>query len=143
MNLEIYIEQGKLKRIKPKYDQIMRLIERSQKDLVTAKRNLEFDEEWAYTIAYHAILRSARALLLSKGLRPSGTGQHKTVVEISGLILGKEFSELIDKFDRMRRTRSDFIYEYIDLSFEEAKKAIKDAQTLVVKIKENINASFG
>lgn len=141
MNFKSYIQQGKLKKIKAKLDQIVRLIERAQKDLITAEKNLEFDEEWAYTIAYHSMLRSARALLLSKGLRPSGTSQHKTVVEISGLILGKEFAEIIDKFDRMRRIRSDFIYEYMDLSFEEAKNAIKSAQQLVSKIEAKIKNS--
>lgn len=139
MNFKNYIEQGKLKRIKPKIDQVKRLIKRAKKDLETGENILNFDKEWAYTIAYHSMLRGARALLLYNGLRPSGEGQHKTVVEISGILLGKDFSELIDKFDRMRRIRSDFIYEYIDLSLEESKIALRSAKELVSKIEEKIS----
>jgi len=40
--------------------QITSNLNRAQRDLRTAKANLKIDEEWAYTIAYHAMLRAGR-----------------------------------------------------------------------------------
>ncbi len=45
---------------------------RIQRDLRTAKADLPIDEEWAYTIAYHAMLRAGRALIFASGYRPKG-----------------------------------------------------------------------
>ena len=136
MNLKSYIDSGKLKHIEPKNDQVKRLLKRAQKDISTAEHTLGIDDEWAYTIAFHSMLRAGRALLLHNGYRVSGEGQHKTVVEVSGILLGENFSELTDKFNRMRRTRSDFIYDYIELSLEESKVAIKNAKELILKIEK-------
>lgn len=37
---------------------------RARRDLLTSAANLPIDDEWAYTIAYHAMLRAGRALLI-------------------------------------------------------------------------------
>ncbi len=55
---------------------------------------LVFVQVVAYTFAYLAILRSGRALMILKGLRPADGRQHKTVVEVAGHFLGKEFEDL-------------------------------------------------
>jgi len=137
-NFKNYLEQRRLRKIKPKLDQIVKLIQRAMKDIQTAEKNLVIDQDWSFTIAYHSMLRAGRALLLFCGFCPIGQAQHKTVVEVSGLILGKSFQELISMFDRMRRKRSDFIYESIELSLTEAKSAIKNAKIFIVKIEKII-----
>ena len=65
------------------FKQITSNLNRAQRDLRTAKANLRIDEEWAYTIVYHAMLRAGRALMFACGYRPKGRDQHKTVVEFS------------------------------------------------------------
>ena len=137
-NFKNYFEQRKLQKIGPKLDQIAKLIQRAIKDIKTAEKNLTIDQEWSFTIAYHSMLRAGRALLLFHGVRSTGQAQHKTVVEVSGLILGKSFQELINMFDRMRRKRSDFIYESLEMSLSEAKSAIKNAKIFIVKIEKII-----
>lgn len=49
--------------------QITSNLNRAQRDLRTAKANLKIDEEWAYTIAYHAMLRAGRAFMFASGYR--------------------------------------------------------------------------
>ena len=139
MPFKRYLEQGKLKKVKAGLDQVKGLLKRAKKDIATAEKIAGIDIEWSYTVAYHSMLRSARALLLSKGLRPDDGAQHRTVVEVSGIILGEKFKKLIQEFDHMRKTRSDFIYEIHSLSEEEASKAIKDAKTFIEKICETIS----
>jgi predicted transcriptional regulator of viral defense system len=63
--------QGLIERISAGSKQVVPNLRRAEKDLLTAKATIDVDEEWAYTIAYHAMLRSGRALMLSLGYRPT------------------------------------------------------------------------
>ena len=119
--------------------QIISNITRAQKDLVTAKANLEIDEEWAYTISYHAMLRAGRALMFSLGYRPKGKDQHKTVVDFSSEILGEDFKNLTNRFNRMRIKRHDFIYEpERPIPKTEAIKSLESAEKFVKEIIDKI-----
>lgn len=126
---------GLIVRTKANYKQAYNYIARSKKDLSTSKSTIDIDKEWAYTISYHAMLRAGRALMISYGFRPKGKDQHKTVVLFTSNILGKQFKELVRKFDRMRRKRHDFIYEpNRPISEQEAQEALADAEELVMQI---------
>lgn len=48
----------------------------ARRDLVTCRAILPTDTDWAYTIAYNAVLQAGRALMFSKGYRPDGANQH-------------------------------------------------------------------
>lgn len=69
---EDYLAKGLIKKQRADLKSTEKLIIRAQKDLQTAKANLIIDEGVAYTVAYLAMLRSARAFMLLKGFRPSG-----------------------------------------------------------------------
>jgi uncharacterized protein (UPF0332 family) len=48
------------------------------------------DRDWAFTMAYNAILQATRALMFAKGFRPSGgEGQHKVAVKFQKSREGK------------------------------------------------------
>lgn len=133
MSLKRLEAQGLIEKIIFSDKQIVSNIKRASKDLITAKANIEIDEEWAYTIAYHAMLRAGRALMFSKGYRPKGKDQHKTVVDFCKEILGEDFKNLTERFNRMRIKRHDFIYEperpipitEVEKSLESAEKFVK------------------
>lgn len=55
MSLRRLESQGLIERIKFSDKQITSNIKRASKDLLTAEANIEIDEEWAYTISYHAM----------------------------------------------------------------------------------------
>lgn len=112
---------------------------RSLKELKVAKANLDIDEGIAYTVAYLAMLHAGRAFMLLKGFRPADGYQHKTVVEFTDCILGKEFKTTVDYFDKMRRKRNMFTYEVdISISLTEAKNALNNAVEFVNLVKKVI-----
>jgi len=67
VNLKDLESQGLIEKVKVTERQIWLHLTRAEKDLATAEANLDIDEEWAFTIAYHAMLRAGRALMLSEG----------------------------------------------------------------------------
>ena len=129
---ESHLKKGLLKEQRVNFKQIEKQIARARKDLETAQSVLAKDPEWAATIAYHAMLRSGRALLFSKGYLPADGGQHKTVVELTQHLLGKEYSTLVARFEKMRRKRNIFFYESDPFgTLTEAENALKAAAQLV------------
>jgi len=142
MTLEQLEQKGSIEPIQVNFKQVTSNLSRAKKDLKTAKSTLNLDEEWTYTICYHAMLRTGRALMLGQGYRPKGKDQHKTVVIFCSIILGDEYKTLTNKFDRMRRKRHHFIYEPDrPISYSEAKQSIRDAEKLVEKIINEIKQS--
>lgn len=132
---------GLIEKTSPNSKRVLLQLGRARRDLLTSAANLSIDEEWAYTIAYHAMLRAARALLLSHGYRAKGKDQHKTVVEFSAAVLGTEFSRLAIRFNRMRAKRHGFIYESEKtVTRTEAEKSLKSAQEFVDEIARRMKA---
>lgn len=128
-------KRGLAGKIRINYKQIYNHLLRSKKDLLTSRANLDIDEEWAYAIACHAILRAGRALMMSFGYKPKGKDQHKIIVQFTRVILGDRFNELVRKFDRMRRKRHDFIYEPDKpIPRQEAENALSNSERLIQRI---------
>ena len=136
---EEYLKKGLVKEQRPNVAQIEQQITRAEKDLKTFGLVIGSDPEWACTIAYQAMLRMGRALMFSYGYLPADGQQHKTVVEITGKLLGKNFDLLIQYFDRMRRNRNVFFYDAVDTNNEaQAKKAHETAGSLLKVVKDTI-----
>ncbi len=139
---------GLIQEQKPSIDAAERLLKRSTKDLLASKANLKIDEGVAYTVAYLAMLRAGRSFMLLRGFRPANGYQHKTVVQFVNEALGKEYAEIIERFDRMRRKRNIFTYEIdITISHTEAVEALHTAEEFVRLIigiaqKENPQGNF-
>jgi len=90
-------------------------------------------------MAYMAMLKAGRALLLTEGYVPDDGAQHKTVVEVTTHILGDEYQALTGQFERMRRKRNEMTYEVSGLlSKTESEKALNDAISLVKKILDEV-----
>lgn len=137
---EAYLKKGLVKKQRPNFAQIEQQIIRAEKDLKTFGLVLSSDPEWACTIAYQAMLRLGRALMFSYGYLPADGQQHRTVVELTGKVLGREFDLLVQYFDRMRRNRNVFFYESLDThNANQAHKAFESAGTLLKVVKEKIS----
>jgi len=76
-----YLKKGLLQRLNTDWPAIKKLMLRSEKNLKAARLNLSIDAGIAFTVAYLAMLRAARAFMLLKGLRPADGNQNKTVIE--------------------------------------------------------------
>ncbi len=134
-----YLGKGLLKHIKPDFDQIDQQMHRAEKDLHTVRRILDEDPSWASTMAYQSMLRAGRSLLFAHGFLPADGQQHKTVVELTGKLLGPESAALVGYFERLRRKRNEFFYEAEESQdADDARRAVKAAHDLVAEIGKNI-----
>jgi uncharacterized protein (UPF0332 family) len=135
MDLRLLEAQRLIEKAKFSDRQIASNLNRAQRDLRTDKANLKIDQEWAYTIAYHAMLRAGRAFMFASGYRPRGKDQHKTVVEFCSERLGRDFQHLTTRFNRMRQKRHDFIYDpERPIPKIEAVKSLESAEQFVKEI---------
>jgi len=127
--------EGKIRKQEAGVAQVEALLKEAILDLEEAKKIAEIATRATYLLAYNAMLKADRALLLSKGYIPADGGQHKTVVEMTGAFLGKDFQHLCDQFESMRRKRNELTYEAGALmSKSDTKKAFSDAQVLVKQV---------
>lgn len=103
----------------------------ARRDIETARSISNSD--WAYNIAYNAMLQAARALMFAEGYRTSGgEGQHKTVVQFAELALGRTFEEEIRFFEKMRVKRNRAVYDIAGIISEtEARQAIEFAMKFI------------
>jgi uncharacterized protein (UPF0332 family) len=107
--------------------------------LETAGHLLDEDPQWTATIAYQSMLRAGRALLFANGVLPADGRQHKTVVELTGKILGAEYEVLTQQFERLRRKRNVFFYDSEEsVTDTETQAALNAARTLLTAIAERI-----
>ena len=104
-----------------------------------AQKTLAEDNDWAFSIAYNAILQAGRALMFSRGYRPRGTEQHKTVLRFIETTLGKPYQEKVRFIDTMRINRHRAVYDEPELiSKSEAEYAVKIAREFVELVKEQL-----
>jgi uncharacterized protein (UPF0332 family) len=126
---------GKLRKQKAGFVQIEALLKEAILDLEEAQKIAHLAERATYLLAYNAMLKAGRALMLMQGFVPDNGAQHKTVVEMTSAILGDPYRTLTDHFETMRRKRNVMTYEAGTLlSKSEAQKAFTDAIMLVKKI---------
>ncbi|OFZ45957.1 MAG: hypothetical protein A2381_00145 [Bdellovibrionales bacterium RIFOXYB1_FULL_37_110] len=131
--------EGKLKKQKVGFIQIENLLKEAIIDLSEAKKICLLSDRATYIMAYMAMLKAGRALLLTEGYVPDDGAQHKTVVEVTTQILGEEYHALTGQFERMRRKRNEMTYEISGLlSKTESEKALNDAMSLVKKILDEV-----
>jgi len=132
--------QGLIEKEEIGFDQIISHTNRAFKDLKVSMANLDIDTEVAFNYAYLAMLRIARALMFSYGYRPKGGQQHKTLVMFAEAILGADFSNLVVKFDRMRKFRNKFTYDEpgILISRKQTEEALRGAREFVNRIAKSI-----
>ncbi len=116
------------------FDQIRRRLERSHADLDNARLLIDRDSAGAFRMAYDAMLQAGISLILSYGYRPKVKNFHKTVVEATKEILGDEYAILIKRFDQIRKSRHDIIYDIAAVSGTEAEESIKTAERLIKEI---------
>jgi uncharacterized protein (UPF0332 family) len=134
-----YIAKGLLKTQTPNFEQINRQLQRAARDLGTAKHLLAEDPQWAATIAYQSMLRAGRALLFANGVLPADGRQHKTVVELTGDILGAHYEVLVQQFERLRRKRNVFFYDSEEsITGTETQTALETARELLTAIEKKI-----
>ena len=135
------LEQGKIKKQGAGFVQVEGFLKEALIDLREAQKTLQVSKRGAYLLAYNAMLKSGRALILMEGYVPDDGGQHKTVIEVSGFILGEQFKIAVRKFDNMRRKRNELTYEAgVSLSDRDTEAALNEAHFLVSGIFKKVKS---
>jgi len=126
--------EGLIKRLPPDKKKVRDAIALAHRDLRTSRTILSTDHDWAYAIAYNAVLQAGRALMFSKGYRPDGANQHISVVKFAELFLDSQDAII---FDRMRRKRHSSVYDMAgSISETEAVSAVSHAEVLIRRIED-------
>lgn len=132
MDLDELERRGYIKRLPMDMKKIEDSLNLAKRDVHVARSVLEENCDWAFSIAYNAMLQAVRALMFSKGYRPTGSNQHISVVRFAELFLMKEDVIILD---RMRRKRHTTIYDTAGTISEiEAENIIMRAEKLVQEI---------
>lgn len=134
---------NKFKKQEVNFSNIQEFYGSAVKKFVKAKKILMVDEETAYQVFYESMLKASLALMLSYGQRPrSLPGHHVNIIEFSAKKLGRNYLEIINTFDKMRRKRNQMIYEAdIEITESEAKNALKTAEEYLAIISKHVNSN--
>jgi uncharacterized protein (UPF0332 family) len=139
MNIEELLKKRRIHRHRASPGEIDRLLELADRDIRMARLIMAEDWDWAFSIAYNAVLQSARAYMYSQGYRPAAEQGHKNTFAFMREALGDDLSTTIGYFDRMRKKRNQAIYDVAGLITEkEAKAILKNAIAFVDAIKERV-----
>ena len=134
MTLDELEREGYIKRLSVDKKKVEDAFNLAKRDIKVAKSVLREDVDWAFSIAYNAMLQAIRALMFSKGYRPSGRNQHISVVRFAELFFKREDVIVLD---RMRRKRHATIYDTAGtISIREAENAVERAEKLVHEIEK-------
>jgi uncharacterized protein (UPF0332 family) len=130
-------QQGKLKKQDTKIDYLNSTLHAAYRNFQAAASNLDSFEEVTFKLAYDGLLQISRVVLLLNGYRPDGGQQHKTTFEVAELILGKDFSNLVNRINIYRIKRNNCIYDPKGLITKtEAENILKTAKEYWHKVKK-------
>ena len=139
MKIEELLKKRRIHRHKASPEEIERLLDLSDRDIRMARLTMAEDWDWAFSIAYNAVLQSARAYMYSQGYRPAAEQGHKNTFAFMRAALGDELASTIGYFDRMRKKRNQAIYDVAGLITEkEAKAILRNAIKFVGTVKKKI-----
>lgn len=112
----------------------------ARRDVSAARAMLAVNADWAYNIAYNAMLQGVRALMFSHGFRPSGSHQHVAVVKYAEAHLDRTWSV---QLDRMRRKRHVSVYDTAGtIPGTEAENAVARAEAFLSVIEEMVGGAL-
>jgi len=131
------IKEKRIKEGKYSKKQIDDCLNLARRDIRTARKLLSDNTDWAFNIAYNAMLQAARAFMFSRGFRATGERQHATTIQFAQITLGEKFESTFEFMERMRRKRHKAVYDTAGLiSIKEATEAIDVAEIFVSRISE-------
>ena len=139
MNYDELLNSRRIRREQVSPLEIEHALERSERDLETAKKLITLDRDWCFAVAYDAVLQASRAYMFAQGFRPASNESHKNTLAFMRIAMGKDYEELMAYFDRMRNKRHQAIYEIAGLITEtEADTILGKAKDFITLIREQL-----
>ncbi|MDF1543391.1 MAG: HEPN domain-containing protein [Anaerosomatales bacterium] len=114
------------------------LIRLARRDIATAQTLTRTDLDWAFAIAYNALLQSSVAYMASLGYRSRSRDKHFVTFRFMREALPGE-SELTARLQRLRKKRNSTVYEHAGLVGEsEALEMIEFAGRYIEAISDRL-----
>lgn len=98
-------------------EEIAGLLDVAKRDIGTAQNLASTDLDWAFAIAYNAILQLSIAYMNSLGFRPRGEGKHFNTFRFLERALPEE-RPMVKRLQKLRKKRNLTIYEHVGLVTE-------------------------
>lgn len=142
MKYDDLLKSGRIHKERISQSEIAQALDRAERDLKTARKILAEDWDWAFAVAYNAVLQASRALMFAQGYRPASTEGHKNTFLFMRIAMGSGSEELVTYFDRMRTKRNQAIYDVAGLITEtEARHLMSKATEFVAVIRQKLRAA--
>ncbi len=135
MRLKDCFEKGLLRRVPKNPDIVRNTMEMAESDLVEAQTTYSSGSHvWAVVQAYTSMLNCARAILFFNGIKEKS---HFCTVEYLRANYYRDYGDLIDKLDTLRRERHLSLYDSRDhVTSEKVQERIEWCKDFFEKTKE-------
>jgi uncharacterized protein (UPF0332 family) len=120
--------------------EVAELLRVAQRDVATATALLVTDLDWAFAVAYNAMLQSSVGYMAAHGYRPRAHGKHFNVFRFMAEARPDD-AELMMRLQRLRKKRHATVYEHVGIIGEaEARDAIALATRYVAMVAAGLPA---
>ena len=110
MSFEELLRKRAVERVDVTPREIAGLLDVAKRDTRTAQALTMTDLDWAFAIAYNAILQLSIAYMHSQGYRPRGEGKHYNTFRFMEEAFPED-SAMIKRLQKLRKKRNTTIYE--------------------------------
>lgn len=117
MSFEGLLRSRAIERVQVTPREIAELLAVARRDIRVARALTTSDLDWAFAIAYNAILQLSIAYMNSQGYRPRGEGGHYNTFRFMAEALPEE-QTTIRRLQRLRKKRNVTVYEATGLVSE-------------------------
>ena len=128
MTLEMWYDNGWLKRHETSRAEIENLLRIVDRDLVDSEEGIS--EDWRFGIAYNAALKLCTILLYAEGYKAERALQHYRTIQTVPLIMGPDRKDDATYLDACRAKRNVVEYDYVGAVSK------NDADELILFVKE-------
>lgn len=131
-SIEALVREGNIRPFRATRGEIIRVLGIARRDLAEAEKIQGETLDWAFAIAYNAVLQAGRAYMFHMGYRPASSEAHKATFEFMRITVDESMKQSIDYFDRVRTKRHRVIYDEPGLVTEkEVEQLIKKAKVFL------------
>ena len=139
MSLDALLKRRIIEQIPVDRQLVRNTFELAARDIRTADTNAKAGHyDWAYAIAYNAILQAGRSLMFSRGYRSAGPNRHVSVMEFLSAS-GAAPEPVLFLLNASRKKRHRVVYEQVDLvTKESAEEAIQLAREFMETVRKAV-----
>ena len=130
ISIETLVREGSIHPFRATREEMARVMDIARRDLAEAEKIQDSSLDWAFPIAYNAVLQACRAYMFHKEYRRASSEAHKATFQFMQIAVDESMKPTIDYFDRTRKKRHRVIYDEPGLVTE------KETQQLIKKARE-------